>query len=156
MGVIEGSATVEIAAPLERCYDVASDIDHIAEWQGGVQRVEVLERDDQGRAVVARISTDAKVRTVATTVEFSHAEAPRRFSWRQRKGDLKALDGEWRFEAAGDGATRATYHLVGDPGRVLGMLVRGPVEERLRQVLVGQRPQELKRRMEVTPSAGSA
>jgi hypothetical protein len=148
MATIEGRASAEIAASIERCYEVAADLDHIAEWQGGVTRVDVLERDGQGRALVATLITEARVRTISTTVEFSHAETPRRLSWRQRKGDLKSLDGEWVFEAAGDGTTRATYGLVGDPGRILGMLVRGPVEERLREILIAARPKELKRRLE--------
>jgi ribosome-associated toxin RatA of RatAB toxin-antitoxin module len=147
MGVIEGTATSEIAAPLERCFDLAADIDRITEWQKGVEHVEVTRRDDQGRAVEAKISTDAKVRTITTTVEFSYEERPHRFSWRQKKGDLKSLDGEWLFEER-DGVTHATYHLVGDPGRVLGMLVRGPVEDRVREFLIGERPEELKQRAE--------
>jgi ribosome-associated toxin RatA of RatAB toxin-antitoxin module len=147
MGVIEGTATAEIDAPLERCYELAADVDHIAEWQGGVQRVEVVERDGQGRVLVARISTDAKVRTVTTTVRFSYDE-PRGLSWKQTKGDLRALDGEWSFEDLGGGRTKASYHLLGDPGRVLGMLIRGPVESRLRELLVGERPDQLKRRAE--------
>jgi ribosome-associated toxin RatA of RatAB toxin-antitoxin module len=146
MGAIEGTATAEIAAPVERCYELAADIDHISEWQGGVQDVQVVERDDQGRATVARISTDAKVRTITTTVSFAYDE-PRGLSWKQTQGDLKALDGEWRFEPSGTG-TRATYHLVGDPGRMLGMLIRGPVEEKVRGLLIGDRPAELKRRAE--------
>src|SRR4051794_2764498 len=124
MGKIEGSATEEIQAPLERCYELAADVDHIAEWQAGVQRVEVVERDGEGRVLVARIGNDAKVRTITTTVRFSY-DPPRGLKWTQTTGDLKSLDGEWRFEAAGSGATRATYELAGDPGLVLGMLVRG-------------------------------
>jgi ribosome-associated toxin RatA of RatAB toxin-antitoxin module len=149
MGVIEGTATAEIDAPMERCYELAADVDHIAEWQDGVQKVEIVERDDRGRALVAKISTDAKVRTVTTTVRFSYDE-PRGMSWKQLKGDLKALDGDWSFEDLGDGRTRASYHLVGDPGRMLGMLIRGPVEGRLRELLVGDRPDQLKRRAETT------
>ena len=147
MGVIDGTATAEIDAPLERCYELAADVDHIAEWQDGVERVEILERDGQGRALVAKISTDAKVRTVATTVRFSYDE-PRGLSWKQTKGDLKTLDGEWAFEDLGGGRTKATYHLIGDPGRMLGMLIRGPVEGRIRELLVGDRPDQLKRRAE--------
>jgi ribosome-associated toxin RatA of RatAB toxin-antitoxin module len=147
MGIIEGTATAEIDAPLERCFDIAADVDHIAEWQGGVQSVEVLDRDAEGRVARARLCNDAKVRVVATTVRFDY-DAPHGMSWQQEKGDLKSLTGEWRFEPAGDGRTRATYHLVGDPGRVLGMLVRGPVESRIRDLLVASRPDELKRRAE--------
>ena len=147
MGKIEGSATAEIDAPMERCYQHAADVDRIAEWQGGVQRVEVVERDDQGRVLEARISNDAKVRTITTTVRFSY-DPPHGMSWTQTKGELKSLDGHWEFEDAGDGRTRATYGLVGDPGRVLGMLVRGPVEGRIRDLLVKARPGEFKRRAE--------
>jgi hypothetical protein len=147
MGKIEGSATAEIDAPLERCYELAADVDHISEWQGGVQQVEVLERDAEGRVSVARISNDAKVRVLTSTVRFSY-DPPDGLSWSQTKGDLKSVEGRWRFEPAGDGRTRATYHLVGDPGRMLGMLVRGPVEGRIRDLLVKARPGELKRRAE--------
>jgi ribosome-associated toxin RatA of RatAB toxin-antitoxin module len=148
MGKIEGSETAEIDAPIERCYAHAADVDRISEWQGGVQQVEVLQRDEEGRVLEAKISNDAKVRTVTTTVRFSYDDPPRHMSWSQTKGDLKTLDGEWTLEDLGDGRTRATYHLVGDPGRVLGMLVRGPVEGRIRDHLVKARPGELKRRAE--------
>src|SRR5215212_1486033 len=123
MGKIEGSATAEINAPIERCYEEAADVEHISEWQGGVQRVEVLDRDTEGRVLEARIANETKVRTITTTVRFSY-DPPHHMSWRQTKGELKALDGQWRFEDLGDGRTRATYNLLGDPGRVLGMLVR--------------------------------
>ena len=148
MGKIEGSATADIDAPIERCYHHAADVDHIHEWQGGVQQVEVVQRDGEGRVLEARISNDAKVRTITTTVRFSYDDPPRRMSWTQVRGELKALDGEWRFEDLGDGRTRATYSLVGDPGRMLGMLIRGPVEGRIRDLLVKARPDELKRRAE--------
>ena len=36
----------------------------------------------------------------------------------------------------------------GDPGRMLGMLVRGPVEGQIRKLLVDSRPGELKARVE--------
>lgn len=147
MGLIGGKATAEIDAPLQRCYEVAADVDRIAEWQGGVEHVEVLERDGQGRAALIEIATDAKVRTVKSRVRFSYDE-PSGLSWRQEKGDLKSVTGAWRFEAADDGRTRASYEMEGDPGRVLGMLIRGPVEDKLREILVGERPEELRRRVE--------
>ncbi len=146
MGLLQGTAAAEIAAPLERCYEVAADLEHIAEWQGGVEHVAVLERDAQGRPTLIEIATDAKVRTVKSKVRFRY-DAPDGLSWTQEKGDLKSVEGAWRFEAAGAGRTRATYELAADPGRVLGMLIRGPVEDKLRDILVGERPDELRRRV---------
>jgi hypothetical protein len=146
MGKIEGSATEEIQAPIERCHELAADVDRIAEWQGGVQQVEVLERDGDGRPLLVEVTNDAKVRAVKTTVRFTY-DPPHGLSWRQEKGDLKSLVGSWSF-AASDGGTSATYALTGDPGRVRGMLVRGPVQDRLRAMLVEGRARELKERAE--------
>ncbi len=73
-------------------------------------------------------------------------EGPTRLSWEQVKGDLKHVVGSWDLEDLGDGRTRATYTLEGDPGRMLGMLVRGPVEGQIRKLLVESRPGELKAR----------
>src|SRR3954452_3171859 len=145
MGKMEGTATADIAAPLERCYEIAADVDHIAEWQSGVQQVNVLERDGEGRPLLVEIVNDAKVSTIKTRVRFDY-DPPNGLSWRQEKGDLKSLVGSWTFASNGNGATRATYSLNGDPGRVLGMLVRGPVEGKMRDMLVNGRPAELKAR----------
>jgi hypothetical protein len=104
--------------------------------------MEVLETDGDGRVLVANSVSDAKVRKVSTRVRFEYTE-PTGLTWTQEKGDLKSLVGAWELEDLGDGRTRATYRLEGDPGRVLGMLIRGPVEDRIREILVGGRPGEL-------------
>lgn len=146
MGKFEASASAEIDAPVERCYAEAADLEHISEWQGGVEDVEVLERDGQGRPSVIEIATDAKVKVVRARMAFSYQE-PSAITWTQKKGDLKEVDGSWRFEDLGDGRTKATYAMTVDTGRVLGMLVKGPVEDKLRQLLVKERPGELAKRV---------
>ena len=52
------------------------------------------------------------------------------------------------LEDLGGGQTRATYSLDADPGRVLGMLVRGPAEAAILAGLVNARRDELKLRIE--------
>ena len=146
MAPLTGTATVTIDAPLDRCYEIAADVDHIDEWQEGVVAVEVLERDAEGRALVAEITNDAKIREVKVRVQFSY-DAPNGLSWKQVKGDLKSLEGSWSFSASG-GVTTATYDLAIDPGRVLGMLARGPVVDRIRDLMVNARPEQLKQRAE--------
>ena len=125
MGTISGSRSVEVDAPIERCYEIASDIDHAPEWQGSLKDVEVLERDEQKRALVVETESDAKVKTVRSTLRFSYEE-PSAIRWVQEKGETKSLTGSWTFEDLGDGHTRATYGLEVEPGRILGMLLRGP------------------------------
>ena len=147
MGKIEGTAAAEVNAPVERCYEVAADVDRWGEWQRGVQRIEVLDRDGEGRVARARIINQTKVREITTELRFSY-QPTQGLSWTQTGGDLKRFDGSWAFESAGDGRTRVSFALQGDPGRMLGMLLRGPVEEKLRELLVDNRPGELKARAE--------
>lgn len=143
MGAMTGTATAEIDAPLERVWKIVQDVEIAPEWQGGMDVMRALERDDEGRAILCETETDAKVRTIKTRVRFRY-EPPHRLSWTQEKGDLKSLVGSWDLEDLGDGRTRARYSLDGDPGRMLGMLIRGPVEGTIRRILVESRPGELK------------
>lgn len=146
MGKLGGEASAEIDAPIDEVWDVVVDIESAPDWQDGFEDVEVLERDDEGRVLVAETESDAKVKKVRNRLRFTYEE-PHLIEWRQEKGDLKSLVGAWELEDLGDGRTRATYRLEGDPGRVLGMAIRGPVEGKIRAILVGGRPGELAERI---------
>lgn len=143
MGRMGGSASTKIDAPLDEVWAVVEDVAIAPDWQGGLNTMRPLEHDAEGRATLCETESDAKVRTVTSKVRFAY-EAPTRLTWRQEKGDLKSLEGSWTLEDLGGGRTRATYELDGDPGRMLGMLIRGPVEGKIREVLVDARPGELK------------
>ena len=147
MGLIEGERSVEIDAPIERCYEIAADIEHAVEWQGSLRDVEVLERDSEKRAELVETESDAKVKTVKAILRFSY-KPTERIDWVQEKGDTKSLEGYWVFEDLGDDRTQATYGLVVDPGRMLGMLLRGPAEGKVRDFLLGGAAEGLKDRAE--------
>ena len=147
MGHIKGDRTVEIDAPIERCYEIAADVENATEWQGSLKDVEVLERDGDRRPVLVETESDAKVKSVRAVLRFSY-EPPTAIRWVQEKGDTKSLQGWWTFEDLGDGRTRATYGLDADPGRMLGMLLRGPAESRVRDFLLGNAAEGLKQKAE--------
>lgn len=143
MAVLAGTSSADIDAPIEQVWAAIEAVEKAPDWQGGMKDVDVLEEDDRGRALLVETEADAKVTTIKTKVSFKYEE-PTRLSWKQEKGDLKSMVGSWDLEDLGDGRTRATYSLEGDTGRVLGMLVRGPVEDKLRDFLVSARAGELK------------
>jgi carbon monoxide dehydrogenase subunit G len=142
-----GTASAEIDAPLDAVWAVVEDVLTAPDWQGGLEAITALEHDREGRPTLVESISDIKVRQVKTQVRFSYGP-PTRLSWSQEKGDLKSVEGFWQLEDLGGGRTRATYSLEGDPGRMLGMLIRGPVEAAARAVLVNARPGELKARVE--------
>ena len=147
MGHITGERSVEIDAPIERCFDIAADVEHAPEWQGSLIDVEVLDRDGAGRASRVETESDAKVKKVKARLRFTY-DAPSAIRWVQEKGDTKSLEGWWTFVDLGDGRTHATYGLDADPGRVLGMLLRGPAEGKVRDFLLGNAAEGLKERAE--------
>jgi ribosome-associated toxin RatA of RatAB toxin-antitoxin module len=142
MGVLGGEASIEIEADIEELWAIVEDVETAPDWQDGLEEMHVLERDAEGRAVLCESVNDAKVKTVKSIVRFSY-DKPNLVSWEQEKGDLKSVTGSWELEDLEDGFVRVTYRMEGDPGRVLGMAIRGPVEGRLREILVEGRPQEL-------------
>src|SRR5690349_23658527 len=108
MGLIEGSKSVEIDAPIQKVFDIAADIQNAPEWQGSLKDVDVIERDSDKRAHLVETTSDAKVKTVKATLRFTYDE-PSGIEWIQEKGDVKSLTGYWRFEELGPDETRATY-----------------------------------------------
>lgn len=147
MAHMGGSASAEIEAPIDEVWALVEDVLIAPEWQGGLVAVTPLERDDAGRPTLVESESDIKVKHVKTRVRFTY-EGPTRLSWTQEKGDLKSVDGSWALEDLGAGRTKATYTLDSDPGRVLGMVLRGPVESAVIAMLVNARPGELKKRVE--------
>src|SRR5947209_5470033 len=147
MAKINGSSTAEIDAPLQEVWALVEDVEKAPDWQGGLKDLHALERDDQNRATLCESETDAKVRSVKSIVRFDY-QPPKRLRWEQVKGELKSVDGTWELEELSDGRTRATYWLEVDLGRMLGMLIRGPLVDVLRGMLVNARAGELKQAME--------
>lgn len=147
MANLGGSASVEIEAPLERVWAAVEDVLSAPEWQGGLDGLTALEHDGEDRPTLVEAENDIKVRRIKSHVRFSY-DGPKRLSWKQEKGDMKSVEGSWELEELGKGRTRATYTLDADPGRMLGLVIRGPVEAATRAIFVNGRPGELKRRVE--------
>jgi uncharacterized membrane protein len=143
VGTLEASWTVEIDAPRERCYEIAADVEKAPGWQGTLEEVDVIERDSEGRAELVYTVSDATVKKVNSELRFSY-EPPDAIRWEQEKGEVKWLTGSWDFEDLGGDRTRATYGLRGDPGRMLSLLLRGPVEAKVKEFLTKSAAEGLK------------
>jgi hypothetical protein len=87
------------------------------------------------------------VKKVRSRLRFSY-DPPGGLSWEQEEGEVKWLTGSWVLEDLGDGRTRAAYGLRADPGRMLGLLLRGPVEGKVKELLTKSAAEGLKERAE--------
>ena len=143
MTLLSGSSSAEIDAPIESCWAVVEDVADAPRWQNGLERVDVVERDDHGRALVCDTVNDAKFTKVHCRVRVTY-DPPRRLTLtRVQSDDVDELEASWTLQEIGPGRTRATYSLAVDPGHV-GMLAR-PLERALRPIVVGRRADELAR-----------
>jgi uncharacterized membrane protein len=143
MSVLTGSCSAEVESAIERCWALVADIERAPQWQRTLERVEVAQRDEQGRALICDTVSDAKLTKVHCRIRLSY-EAPRRLRWTQvQSDDLDSMEGSWELEALGPSRTRATYTLAVDPGPI-GLLAR-PLERIIRQLVIGQQADELAR-----------
>lgn len=147
MGTIHASHTVEIEAERERVYEVAADIEGATAWNPAMEKVDVIERDREGRVELADVEADAMVKKSKSMLRFSF-DPPNGLSWTQEDGEVKSLDGRWELSDLGEGRTRASYVLDIDPGRMLGMLLRGPVEGKVKEFLTKGAAEGIKKHIE--------
>lgn len=158
MADLEGARSIEIAASAAHCFAIAADLDRVPEWHGAMTGVEVLERDADGRATLVESEMDATVARVRMRLRFSYEE-PLGVRWTREGGDLRSLDGSWRFEERGDRLTLATYTLEIGVGRRLALLartLRGPVRDRVESLLADRPVEGLKARVERGGATGEA
>ncbi|MGH2915554.1 MAG: type II toxin-antitoxin system RatA family toxin [Solirubrobacteraceae bacterium] len=143
MTLLSGSSQAEIDATIERCWAIVADVASAPSWQGGLQSLEVVQRDELGRALVCDTVTDARFTTVRCRVRVGY-EPPRRLAMALvSSDDLDAMEASWELSELAGGRTLACYRLAVDPGAV-GLLAR-PLERALRPLVVGSRPAELAR-----------
>jgi ribosome-associated toxin RatA of RatAB toxin-antitoxin module len=130
-------------ATVQECFDAITDFDTYPQWNSGIKDCRIIERDEQGRGSLVEMVLDLKLRTIRYVLRYGFDE-PVHLWWSSVEGDLKRIDGDYRFEDLGDGVTRMTYSVDVDPG----MFVPGPVKKMLSTVTVRNAVSELKARVE--------
>ena len=142
----QASERMRIAAPAQRCFDVATDFEQYPRWARDVKRATVVSRDADGRAEQVAFRAAALGKSVEYTLGYDYSDAPHSFSWRLVEGGLllRRLDGTYRFEPEGPDATRVHYDLVVD----LKAPLPRAIKHRAASLIMGNALRELKRHLE--------
>jgi ribosome-associated toxin RatA of RatAB toxin-antitoxin module len=120
--------TAEIDATPQACFDALTDFERLPEWQGAVQDVRVLERDERGRGSVVEFLVDARVKRVRYRLRQLYQE-PERVASEYLGGDFRDFSGEWRFVEIGSDRTRVELELRIDPGRFVPRPIRDAISD---------------------------
>jgi uncharacterized membrane protein len=152
MGLNWAEHTVEIAAPIQTCFDAITDYETFPKWQGVVVDTEVLDWDEQGRGKRVRLVVDAKVRKVNYTLDYRYDE-PTRIEWDFVEGNgINDADGHYLFEELAPNQTRATYKF----GLEVGIPLPGPVARRAHRSTLKASVEDLKREAERRAASATA
>lgn len=140
---ISSSASTEVNAPIDTVYRVVADAVNGRLWQPEIRHSSVLETGPGGEQVAVRSTIDLKIRTVEMVLRMTYQE-PTTIAWTQEKGPMKSLVGRWELTPVDEDRTQATVHMTLDLGRALGLVIRGPLVDVLRERLVDSLPTKLK------------
>jgi len=128
--MLKGERTWTVEASVEAVYAVIAEVERYPDWHPFFATVDVEDRDGEDRVASARCTHPTPVATLKTEVVFAY-EHGTQVSARRQSGDMKDLDGRFSVKVQ-DGVTAVTHRLLVDPGMKLGLLLRGPVEEKVR------------------------
>ena len=143
MGSKRAEQSTEVGAPAELCFATITDYETFPEWQRAAKRVEVLERDAEGRGKVVEFHVDLAVRKLRYVLDYAY-EPPNRISWEFVEGDYaKDIGGEFRLEPR-NGLTLATYTVTVEPA----IPVPGFLARRLEREMMKRSVEDLRREAE--------
>ncbi|MPZ62940.1 MAG: cyclase [Propionibacteriales bacterium] len=105
------TASITIAADPATVMGVIADFDAYPEWATGVQKTEVLDTFDDGRAERVRFELSAGPIKDTYTLAYEW-DGDREVRWGLVEASvLKAMDGAYTLTTAGEGRTEVTYRL---------------------------------------------
>jgi uncharacterized membrane protein len=141
----EGSIVID--APLEDVMEVIEDYEAYPEW-AEVQRVEVMQRIEGGRATEVAFEVDVPVLGKASyTLAYTYAPGDTGLSWitKEARGAIRDIRGEYLLDELEDDSTKVTYRLAVE----LGVLVPGFLRTEGAKRVIENALQRLKRRVEM-------
>jgi ribosome-associated toxin RatA of RatAB toxin-antitoxin module len=134
---------IDINASAEDIFGVATDLESYPEWNANIKRVEVKARTEDGLPSEVWMEVDAKLKIISYTIGYDYTNAPQSFSWSLIEGEVKELEGSYKFDEFDD-VTEVTYEMKVDPGFPIPKLLKRQAEKQIARGAL----EDLKKRVE--------
>ena len=107
------TSTVTVEAPADQVVAVLSDLPSYPSWSTSIKSVNVISKDDQGRATQVQVSVDAGALKDKPTLNYDWSKAPARIEFSLEDADLLTeMTGAYIIKDNGDDTTDVTYELT--------------------------------------------
>ena len=97
MAEVRQSYSATVAGTIDDCFAVLTDFESYPKWAAVIKKTRVLERHPDGLAKRVEFTLDMTIKTIRYVLEYTW-EAPVGANWRLIEGDVKDVDGSYRFE----------------------------------------------------------
>jgi len=107
------SSTISIDAPIAEVGATLFAVASYPEWSASFKKVEVLESDEQGRALKAKLTVDAGPVKDVVTLVFDWTSAPSKVTFSLEDANiLTKMDGAYLLKSLDTDTTSVTYELA--------------------------------------------
>jgi uncharacterized membrane protein len=139
------SSTITIEAPLADVQGALFALDQYPTWSSAIKSSEVVERDDQGRAIKVKMTIDAGMMKDRVILDYDWSQAPGQLSFSLDDADLlTGMDGSYSIKAIDDDTTQVTYQL----GVSLSMPIPAMMRQKAEKATIDQALAQLKTALE--------
>lgn len=137
--------SISIDADPSSVREVLFDIAGYPSWSTEIKSVQVLESDDQGRAIKVKISVDAGVLRDSVILDYDYSQAPGTLRFSLDDADLLTeMSGAYLTVEDGEGGTTVTYQMkVG-----LSMPVPAMMRQKVERATIDLALKQLKAKIE--------
>ena len=136
------TSSIVIDAAPEQVMAVIVDFEDYPAWVQGMKKVEVVQRNGDGRADQVHFDLDAGVKD-SYTLAYDYAD-PKTLRWHLVEGKLlRSMDGAYELQATSSG-TQVTYRLAVD----LAIPMIGMLRRKAEKVMIDTALKGLKKRVE--------
>jgi ribosome-associated toxin RatA of RatAB toxin-antitoxin module len=134
---------IDINATAAQIFEVATDLESYPEWNASIKRVEIKATTEDGLPSEVWMEVDAKLKVITYTIGYDYTNAPESFSWSLIEGEVKELEGSYKFDEFDD-VTEVTYEMKVDPGFPIPKLLKRQAEKQIARGAL----EDLKKRVE--------
>ncbi|CAB5147852.1 MAG: polyketide cyclase / dehydrase and lipid transport [Actinobacteria bacterium] len=139
------SSTITIDAPLATVTAALFALENYPEWSSSIKSVEVVARDEAGRATKAKMTIDAGMMKDRVILVYDWSQAPATLSFSLDDADLlTGMDGSYTVAAIDEDSTQVTYELTVS----LSMPIPAMMRQKAKKTTIDQALSQLKSALE--------